>query len=157
MKYCVKATNTVLTVMDSPNIDRNQGWNHQLTILFHRKIFHATSLSQRKSSILGIRIWWSTVVGTNSTSHLKRNPDLTQLPAFAQYIYIYNNIYLCIVYVIFILLIYCIFIQLFFAKVSVPVSYFQSIWLMGVIKEVTIHFQVIKRRSLMVTFNAVST
>lgn len=60
-------------------------------------------------------------------SHLKRNPDLTQLPAFAQYIYIYNNIYLGIVYVIFILLIYCIFIQLFFAKVSVPVSYFQSI------------------------------
>lgn len=63
--------------------------------------------------------------GSNSTSHLKRNPDLTQLPAFAQYIYIYNNIYLC--NVIFILLIYCIFIQLFFAKVSVPVSYFQSI------------------------------
>lgn len=115
MKYCVKATNTVLTVMDSPNIDRNQGWNHQLTILFHRKIFHATSLSQRKSSILGI--WWSTVVGTD----LIRRLILRETPIWPSYppllnIFIFIIIYIYVLCMLYLYYWYTVFLFNYFSQ-----------------------------------------
>lgn len=77
--------------MDSPNIDRNQGWNHDT--LSSKNFPYSLSLKEKVACLVSGFDAGSTVVETESNSrflyHLERNKDTR----FAQCIYIYNNIY----------------------------------------------------------------